>query len=573
METSRDRTKICCFDLEKDIIDYLNKEFDVYNGSLGCPVNVVGKNQHGLNLLLNYDFPENMQEYEVFIEDMKKGNPISYREEDHVRDVITGNNAYYFRSYYPQTVFDPVPFSCFILKEKMAEERQRPVIKILFQDCFTEIEYAISDVHHYQENYVKHNNYEHLPNFCKSKVFGTEVRLCSNSTSKILFKSFLNDTSYYESFRFPTIGVNNKIGVKDEEHFLPLLETKSGSIISFIWKTDYDITIMLPQTKRKIEMLKVVFQEILYKYFSEYFPEVAESVWIRNSSYYLPNQLNLHEEKTKLEEKYKEELENIELRIRENYNKYKYLHTLLTGTGDELVSAIITFLEWLGFENVIDKDQNLDKDFNEEDIQIDVPKSGLLLLEVKGVNGTSTDAQCCQISKVVHRRSKEQKRFDVHGLYVVNNEKNIAPNKRITPPFTEQQINDALYDERGLCYTWRLFNLFFEIEEGIISKEEARKALFENGLIDFKPQVIEIGIPYKYHEQHTIACVELKSLVVNVGDFFYYKDGIRWKKVKINSIQKDKKDVESATNGRYGFGLEKRIPDGKTLYIINNKLT
>ena len=567
-ETMRKRTKVCCLDLDKDVIEYLNKRFDVYNGSLGKPINVARFNQQGLNLLLNYDLPENFHEYEVFIEDMEKGVPQEYQKEDHIRNVVTGNHAYYFRSYYPQTIFNPTPFCCALLKRKIYEERLRPAIKIVFQDCFKEIDYAICEVHQYSDEHETHNNYEHLRNFRSTQLYGTEVKLCDNKISKTLFETFLNDIEYCETYWKPTIRINDK--EVDDKHFIPLLETKSGSIISYLWATDNDITIMLPQTKRKIEMLQVVFQEILYKYFSEYFPEVAESAWINNPSCLLPNQFSLLQEKTKLEDKYKEDLANIERRIQDNNNKYGYLHVLLTGTDDELVSAVITFLKWLGFENVIDKDKYLDKDFNEEDIQIEVPNGGLLLLEVKGINGTSTDAQCSQISKVVHRRSREQKRFDVHGLYVVNNEKNIAPEKRTTPPFNEQQIKDAEYDERGLCYTWRLFNLFFEIEEGIIRKEEARNALFVNGLIDFRPQVIEVGIPYKYYNQHSIACVEIKEHVVNVGDYFYYKDDIRWKKVKILSIQQESKNVESATNGRFGFKLEQRVPDGETLYIINN---
>lgn len=567
-ETMRKRTKVCCFDLDKEVVEYLNKRFDVYNGSLGKPINVAKLNQHGLNLLLNCDFPENIHEYEVFIEDMEKGIPQDYKKKDHVRNVVTGNYAYYFRSYYPQTIFNPTPFCCAVIKEKIYKERLRPAIKIVFQDSFKEIDYSLGEVHQYSDKHETHNNYEHLHNFRNTQLFGTEVRLCDNKMSKTLFEAFLNEIEYRETYWHPTIWKDKK--EVDDEHFIPLLETKGGSIVSYLWATDNDITIMLPQTKWKIEMLQVVFQEILYKYFSEYFPEVAESAWINNSSCFLPNQVALLQEKTKLEEKYKEDLANIERRIQDNNNKYGYLHVLLTGTDDELVSAVITFLKWLGFENVIDKDKCLDKDFNEEDIQIDVPNGGLLLLEVKGINGTSTDAQCGQISKVVHRRSKERKRFDVHGLYVVNNEKNIAPEKRTTPPFNEQQIKDAEYDERGLCYTWRLFNLFFEIEEGIICKEEARNALFANGLIDFRPQVIEVGIPYKYYGQHSIACVEIMDHVVNVGDYFYYKDGIRWKKVRILSIQQGNKNAESATNGRFGFKLEQRVPDGETLYIINS---
>lgn len=568
-ETTRERTKICCLDIDKDIIEFLREEFDVYDGSLGKPINVDGYNREsGLNLLPNHNLPNNLQEYEVFIEDMDKGAPINYKKEEHIREVVLGNEAYYFRSYYPQTIFNPTPYSCACFKEMMNKERKRPAIKIAFQESLIVIHYAFLDViHQYRDQHEDHTNYDHLPNFCASSISGTEVRLCSNKISKSLFEPFLNDISYCETYRHPVTRVDYK-EVKDEEHFLPLLETKNGSIISFIWQSDKDITIMLPQTKRKKEMLQIVFQEILYKYLSEYFPEVVESAWINNPSCYLPNQLNLLQEKTNLEKKYEEELANLEDRIRANNKRYEFLHTLLTGTDDELVSAIISFFQWLGFDNVIDKDEKLDKEIFEEDIQIDTKEHGLLVVEVKGINGTSTDDKCSQISKVVRRRMKEQKRFDVQGLYLVNHQRNIAPEKRINPPFNDQQVKDAENDERGLCYTWRLFHLFFEIEEGIINKENARNAFFNKGLIDFTPQVVEIGVPYNYYKNHTVACIKIsEQAVIHNGDFFYYKDGIRWKKVKITSIQQNKNNVESATNGSYGFGLEHQVPNGKTLYI------
>ena len=43
IETKRRKTKICCLDLDTDCLNLLNKRFDVYDGSLGKPIDVSGK--------------------------------------------------------------------------------------------------------------------------------------------------------------------------------------------------------------------------------------------------------------------------------------------------------------------------------------------------------------------------------------------------------------------------------------------------------------------------------------------------------------------------------------------------
>lgn len=567
-ETKRDRTKICCLDLDDNLINILSDKFDIYNGSLGTPIDVTRINKNGLKLLLNYDLPDNLQEYEVFVEDMVKKEPIQYIAEDHIRTRITGHKAIYCYSFPPQTVFNPCPLGSKILQNCIKTQRKRPAIKIAFQNRYIDADYDIRDASDiYNRTNETANNYMHLPNFCSLQITGKEVKLCDNELSRNIFESFLDDITYYETYEHPTkwYGSNNK---ENDDFFLPLLLTRNDCVISYIWLTDYDITIILPQTTKKKELLEKVFEELLYKHFSNYFPEVEMASWIKNPSYFLPNYQSLLIEKDTLEKKYKEDMSLIEQKIESNNIRFAFLHDILTSTDNELVAAIIKFFRWLGFERIVDKDKELDKDIYEEDIQIEAKEQGMLVVEIKGINGTSTDDKCSQISKVVRRRMKEQKRFDVHGLYIVNHQRNIDPVKRLNPPFNDQQVKDAENDERGLCYTWRLFNLYFEIEEDIISKEDARKSFFNSGLIDFNPQVVEIGFPHNYYNQHTVVCIVIDKQFIKIGDFFYYIDGIRWKKVKIVSIQQNKKNVDFATNGSYGFGLEHRIPNCKALYII-----
>lgn len=42
-ETKREKTRVCCLDLDEDCLNLLKDRFDVYDGSLGKPIDVSGK--------------------------------------------------------------------------------------------------------------------------------------------------------------------------------------------------------------------------------------------------------------------------------------------------------------------------------------------------------------------------------------------------------------------------------------------------------------------------------------------------------------------------------------------------
>lgn len=112
-----------------------------------------------------------------------------------------------------------------------------------------------------------------------------------------------------------------------------------------------------------------------------------------------------------------------------------------------------------------------------------------------------------------------------------------------------------------------MFNLYFEIEDGIINKQEVQSMLFDKGLIDFSPKVSEVAVPHKYYKQHTIVCLKIDNININVGDYFFYKEADRWKKVKILTIKDGDENYQTVSNGSYGFELEARCPNNKMLYI------
>lgn len=85
------------------------------------------------------------------------------------------------------------------------------------------------------------------------------------------------------------------------------------------------------------------------------------------------------------------------------------LRNLLKESGDELVFSVKWFLEYIGFENIVNPDDDVDEEAGElfeEDLNFKY--EGLsFILEVKGIGGTSTDAQCSQISKIELRRRRQ----------------------------------------------------------------------------------------------------------------------------------------------------------------------
>ena len=166
------------------------------------------------------------------------------------------------------------------------------------------------------------------------------------------------------------------------------------------------------------------------------------------------------------------------------------------------------------------------------------------------------------------RRMEELQSTNVKALYVVNHQRNVEPLKRDNPPFTEVQKNDAKNGYRGLVTTWQLYNLYFDIENGILKKEDAREAMMRYGWVEFIPKsAVTLGVPYRYC-RNNVVCLELNGQNVTIGDEMFAYDGQHWHKAAVNSIQVDKQDYESIAYGHVGFGLSEELPEKVEIYVM-----
>ena len=223
-------------------------------------------------------------------------------------------------------------------------------------------------------------------------------------------------------------------------------------------------------------------------------------------------------------------------------------------------------------KNVIEKDSFSDGVF-EEDIQVDLEEDGLLIIEVKGIYGTSKDSECAQIAKIKHRREKERKKWDVYALYVVNHQRGIEPTRRENPPFNSRQIEDAISDERGLLTTWQLYSMFHAIELGVITKEKVRKDILQYGNVSFTPDLVcELNKPYQQWKEGIIWGLEINTPISVQDKIFVVKDGC-WSSAEIISIQQEKISYQTISNGKVGIELSQKLPSGKIYlkHIENNK--
>lgn len=560
-----ERPKICCIDIANDDTELLiNSGFNITSGSLGKKIKVPNtERKENHQLLLNFDYPPNLHEFDIIIIDLDNIQTIEYKPEEHFRKNHTGKSALCLLSSYPETIFDPRPLSSFILNNKIRQMGKRPRMFLIFTTSSYEIEYEpvkITEGYSSRQKIRKEGIYSFL-NYVpiSSAKYGREMTVTDiDADLKNLLLKHLKDAFYNQIFNHPTIWENNK-NVPDPK-FVPLIKNSDEEIVSIFEGRENFTIFFLPQFEHKGNFLNEFLINIGPNIIPELFPYSTTFSWKTDKAYLLPNQKKLNDEKGKIQEEYKIKLKSKDEEISNNYERYSYLHEILTESGDKLVDALFTYLKWLGFKNVKKVDEeNSTSSTLEEDIQVEL-ENGLLVIECKGIGGTSSDSDCSQISKIKHRRCKERNSFDVYALYIVNHQRYLPPLKRQNPPFTVNQRQDALNDERGLLTTWQLFNLYYEIEEGILGKENARNSLLKFGLIEFRPDDLTlIDEPNEIFKEGYVCIVNINNVDLNIGDRILVERNGKFNFNIVESIQINDQSVSSVKSGEIGLKLRKPI--------------
>lgn len=566
--------KICSFDLDNKTTEQLKLQgYNVESSSLGSLVKI-NNNEHGKGYycLPNGIFPENLHEFELLIFDQFNIDEKYYINNEHEKTNIKDNNDKYIFCAYPQNIFDPRPFTSSIIKDQISIIQSKPSIVIIFANKFERIEYNIVTKGKYSTNPVSTincTNYSFMPNEIpfKDNKLGKEVRIVSkNTTLQSILSKFISEFEYRVVFNHRQVWSDR--GHVNKDNFSPLMLNTHDEIIAYAEISEKQLTIVLPNLNDKSSLLNELLNNFLPEIQPEIFPNSSKATWKSEELYLLPNEKQLGENKSLLIEKHNTDIIKIDKKIKKNKDKYSFLHNILTLTGDELVIEIIKYLKWLGFDNIKNMDEESNK--KEEDIQIDLPDGSLLVIEAKGIGGTSKDDECAQISKIRSRRCEERDCFDVYALYIVNHQRHLPPLKRKNPPFTNDQISDSELNKRGLITTWQLFNLFFDLQNKILTKEHVMKKFCETGLINFSDDLKEFTTIKEILRNGYIIIFDIKNDKITKNTELYRCGDYRFEKIDIQSLQIDGKDVQLAENCEIGIKTNYKFKVGDKLYLSKN---
>lgn len=571
-----EKPKICCVDLKDEVISELVKNgYNIFNGKMGEMIRVPNKkSDQFVYIKLNFNLPDNFHEYDILILDLNNIEKKDYIIEEHNYSETIKNTLTKLICKYPTTTFDPKPLVSSILSEKMLDISKKEFIQIIFACESYNLEYESININ---SSYTSPRKtiYSNIYEFCRKiplykPLYGKEVKLdiFKNKEFINLLEKHKQDLQYFQTFEHPKKFDSEKQESLPIKNFIPLLRNIHNDIVSFIYVEDNMSTLVFPHIKNKSSFLVELLSNILPDIVPYLFPYSTKYKWLEESEYFLPNHKNLLVDKNALEENFNKENKLSEDKIIENHKKYQFLHALLIETDEGLVKAIFSFFNWLEFKKTTIMDE-FSENIKEEDLQVEL-ENGILIIETKGIGGTSTDPDCSQISKIKHRRCEERGKFDVYALYIVNHQRHLPAGKRKNPPFTENQIRDAKNDKRGLLTTWQLFNLYFDIQNKIITKEEARQELIKVGLIEFKPQIkTELGIPIHIYKNGSVIILEIDNVKLKVGQTLIAKYSSRHFKTNITSIKLNDKFVNEVKDfkGEIGLEVDSKISKGTTFYI------
>lgn len=397
---------------------------------------------------------------------------------------------------------------------------------------------------------------------------GKRIHLAKTDSEKEIkncLSKYLEDSHYKIIFKYPSAKADT-----------PLLLNESNEVISMIRRMgDNKTIILLPVIAKKEEFLAELLDKVLPEHpdFTSFFPNNGSFSWITKPSYIsieernkiidIENELARHDEAiAALKSEYTEI---------HNKNENIKLRNILKETGDELVYSVKWFLEYIGFENIVNPDEDVNEEAGElfeEDLNFEY--DGLhFLLEVKGLGGTSTDYQCSQVSKIELRRRRQFPQNRYKAVYIVNHQRYKEPKDRQSIPFTPEQIENAEMTYRGMTFTYELFTVYHMLEKGVLKKEDVREAFKQDGVIDFRRTLNRLSLKSCLRKYTAYSFNLDGSVSITKADKIAIQDNQdHWHLLDIVNIQVNNADVDEAAEGSAGIQVSQLVEGARDYYLV-----
>jgi hypothetical protein len=164
--------------------------------------------------------------------------------------------------------------------------------------------------------------------------------------------------------------------------------------------------------------------------------------------------------------------------IEKNLQIYDIMKRLLYSTDMPLEESVAFSLQYLGFDNVVHQTDNKDN----PDITLEY-NNAFVLIEVEGKTRAGSKDKVLQLEGWVTREiTSGKKNNEVQGVYVINHWRDTDPSLR-SAPLTDHGKEFMNRYGFKLLTSPTLFLIMKDVIEGKLSKEDARKKVWEGDII------------------------------------------------------------------------------------------
>ena len=532
--------------------------FNVEFGTFGTPYKVEQAAGY-IPVVVTSELP-NYEEQEIIIIDLF---PQKTSERTHTKLIVQGDKGFWSKC--NQGFIDPRPVVTFSAQSTFEKILNRNGVFVVFADSpfNTEIVWASDDRRFgfqiYERGFELWSFLETLEksNFVIDNSEGSEVTIKNPDTLLGKFFSKYTDSASFTCTFSPSkliqygkiIGYSNR----NPESWVVTAVNKYDEPVSGVFTPDKNHNgwiFIFPQIADKANFLLEFLRDILPEYAPELFPYSDNKNWIEKNEYQPPNVRDLNRQIEQIEVEAKQKIEKINEEIQQEKEKIEYQNKLLTTDGDSLVKAVEQTFKVLGFTNVINVDEEYEKqgktNSNDEDLQIrDKPTS--LLVEIKGVTGFPSDNDSRQVTKHIPIRMKEWKEFDVKALSIINHQKAIPALSRDKEPFRSLIVESAKEQYLGLMTTFDLYRLVRSFLKNGWKHENIKDLFIQSGHISIVPVHYEyVGVIEHYWEKVGAVGIRVEENAIKRGDTISYELPIEFEEINVDSLQVENTPTEIA---------------------------
>lgn len=312
--------------------------------------------------------------------------------------------------------------------------------------------------------------------------------------------------------------------------------------------------LIFPRLQNRPLFLTKLLKEVLPDLSPHLFPDFEGTRWVQRPEYEIADIQELKIEINRIEEESKQKIEVLKEKIEIARSEMSYLHDLIRETGYLLVASVKKSFEVLGFQSVIDVDEEMkrigDSGPKREDLQIHDTQP-ILLIEVKGIAGLPKDAEALQVWKYIAPRMREWHRTDIQGLSIINHQRNIpALERENEKPFRDDILVNAEEQKFGLLTTWDLFRLTRSFLKNGWTHEYVRNLFYQSNRINPIPTHYEhIGKIEKFWEKIGVIGIRIENSTIKIGDRIAFELPVEYEEQQVESLQVDNTPVEQAEIG------------------------